>query len=212
MIRRISSANSVPDPFGATSGHHTVASLSDHPLGTETAPESSKNWKRKSLISAHSRNASLTTHGQSTSSGLNVHLESAMSNSCADLEIGAVINSSPSNVSVPSYMSSSPTPNAINDLPCVFPNPPSEQLICPLCSKVFFDPVISQCGHTFCRRCIDDGGDKVLCPIDGTGLVIVTSNLAVSEQVSQLEILCRYGLTEAEVSDPNGKLDTKNSV
>ena len=50
------------------------------------------------------------------------------------------------------------------------------------------------------------------CPIDGTGLVIVTSNLAVSEQVSQLEILCRYGLTEAEVSDPNGKLDTKNSV
>ena len=85
----------------------------------------------------------------------------------------------------------------------VFSNPPSEQLICPLFSKAFFDPVISQSGHTFCRRCIDDGGDKVLCPIDGTGLVIVTRNLAVSEQVSQLELLCRYGLTEAEVSDPN---------
>ena len=91
----------MPYPFGATSGHHTVASLSDHPLGDE-ALESSRNWKRKSFSSAHSRNASLTTHGQSTSSGLNVHLESAMSNSSADLEIGAVINSSPSNASVPS--------------------------------------------------------------------------------------------------------------
>ena len=58
----------------------------------------------------------------------------------------------------------------------MFPNPLSEQLICPLFS-LFFDPVIFQCGHTFCRRVIDDSGDKVMCPIDGTGLVIVTTRI-----------------------------------
>ena len=211
MIRRISSANSVPEPINISSSsqRQTMAFLlSDHPLVDEIPSDAPRNSQRVPATSSsnHSRNPSITTQNHSISSGLNVYLESNLSNSSGDLENGGNIkNSSPSNVSVPSYMSTSPQLNSLIDLPCVFLRPPSDQLVCALCSKVFFDPVISQCGHTFCRRCIEDSCETLSCPNDGSTLAVVTSNLAVSEQVSELEIHCRYGLTESEVVDPDGK-------
>lgn len=37
--------------------------------------------------------------------------------------------------------------------PLVFAEQPSVKLCCQLCCGVFKDPVITTCGHTFCRRC-----------------------------------------------------------
>ncbi|XP_010838127.1 PREDICTED: E3 ubiquitin-protein ligase TRAF7 [Bison bison bison] len=37
--------------------------------------------------------------------------------------------------------------------PLVFAEQPSVKLCCQLCCSVFKDPVITTCGHTFCRRC-----------------------------------------------------------
>ena len=163
------------------------------------------------MSSSHSRNPSITTNAHSLSSGLNVHLESTDLNSSSE-EISSALehlNSagvaskatpSPSSISVPSYMSTSPP---LADAPTVFKSTPSEQLICPLCSKVFCDPVISQCGHTFCRRCVSEGQ---ICPSDSHNLSIVATNIAVLEQISDLEIYCRYALTEFETVDPEGNL------
>ena len=82
---------------------------------------------------------------------------------------------------------------------------PSEQLMCPLCCKVFCDPVISQCGHTFCRRCVSEGQ---ICPVDSHTLSLVATNIAVLEQISELEIYCRHALTEFETVDPEGMYST----
>ncbi|XP_073403581.1 nuclear factor 7, brain-like [Dendrobates tinctorius] len=43
----------------------------------------------------------------------------------------------------------------------------AEELTCLLCSELFKDPVMVECGHNFCRNCIDkswDGQDSFTCP------------------------------------------------
>ncbi|CAB3989876.1 E3 ubiquitin- ligase TRAF7 isoform X1 [Paramuricea clavata] len=74
----------------------------------------------------------------------------------------------------------------------VFADKPSEKLFCMICSDVFHDPVITSCGHSFCRSCV------LLrklehCPVDNSSLVVVVSNLAVLEQIGELLVHCKYG-------------------
>ncbi|KAK1878139.1 E3 ubiquitin-protein ligase TRAF7 [Dissostichus eleginoides] len=52
---------------------------------------------------------------------------------------------------------------------------PSVKLCCQLCCNVFKDPVITTCGHTFCRRCALTS-DK--CPVDAAKLTVVVNNIA----------------------------------
>ncbi|KAM8960032.1 nuclear factor 7, brain-like [Pelodytes ibericus] len=43
----------------------------------------------------------------------------------------------------------------------------AEELTCPLCVELFKDPVMVECGHNFCRSCIDkawNGHDSFSCP------------------------------------------------
>ena len=86
-------------------------------------------------------------------------------------------------------------------------------LICPICQRIFHEPVISiKCGHTFCRRCIESmahSGNS--CPIDNvtcdaTQLVI---NRAVIGQIDDLFIYCCHGIISYDhglifEKDPNG--------
>ncbi|XP_027879354.1 E3 ubiquitin-protein ligase TRAF7 isoform X2 [Xiphophorus couchianus] len=74
--------------------------------------------------------------------------------------------------------------------PQVFAEPPSVKLCCQLCCNVFKDPVITTCGHTFCRRCALTS-DK--CPVDAAKLTVVVNNIAVAEQIGELFIHCKYG-------------------
>lgn len=92
-------------------------------------------------------------------------------------------------------------------LPTKFVSQPSECLKCPLCKDLFTDPVIStQCGHTFCRQCIQVGGSSsslsivTKCPFDGIALKSssLVSNLAVKAQIEDLLIYCRHGLTRSD--------------
>lgn len=74
----------------------------------------------------------------------------------------------------------------------VFVDEPNKKLYCKLCGKVFRDPVIVTCGHTYCRRCATQRTEET-CPVDKLILGVVVANIAVSEQISELTIHCKYG-------------------
>lgn len=74
----------------------------------------------------------------------------------------------------------------------LFVEEPSSKLYCILCQRVFKDPVITSCGHTFCRSCVLSRSSEK-CPVDDNKLSIVVVNLAVSEQIGELYIHCKYG-------------------
>ncbi|XP_064610459.1 LOW QUALITY PROTEIN: E3 ubiquitin-protein ligase TRAF7-like [Liolophura sinensis] len=74
----------------------------------------------------------------------------------------------------------------------VFVEPPNKQLFCALCNRIFKDPAITACGHTYCRRCIASHSED-FCPVDNKKLTVVVSNIAVSEQIGELYIRCKYG-------------------
>ena len=100
-------------------------------------------------------------------------------------------------------------------LPTKFVVRPSESLKCPICRELFSDPVIStQCGHTFCRRCIRNGSVNVKstsssCPIDGKVLLksSLVSNLAVQGQIEDLHIYCCHGLTRTDSEEDLIEID-----
>lgn len=48
----------------------------------------------------------------------------------------------------------------------VHPTQISQHLVCPICQDVFTDPIRIDCGHTFCKACIDFAAkSNNLCPI-----------------------------------------------
>ncbi|XP_059145102.1 E3 ubiquitin-protein ligase TRAF7-like isoform X2 [Physella acuta] len=74
----------------------------------------------------------------------------------------------------------------------VFVDSPNKKLYCRLCDSVFKDPVIVSCGHTYCKSCVQAKSDGV-CPVDEQRLVVMVANIAVSEQIGELMIHCKYG-------------------
>ncbi|MFT7812099.1 E3 ubiquitin-protein ligase TRAF7-like [Arapaima gigas] len=83
--------------------------------------------------------------------------------------------------------------------PQVFAEQPSVKLCCQLCCSVFKDPVITTCGHTFCRRC---ALTSEKCPVDNAKLTVVVNNIAVAEQIGELFIHCKYGCRPAATGKP----------
>lgn len=91
--------------------------------------------------------------------------------------------------------------------PTLFTGEPSQHLKCPVCQKLYQDPVINiTCGHTFCRKCVKTISQ---CPIDGNQCVptqLVVNRLVVG-QLDDLQIYCQYGVIEENgnlVPDPSG--------
>ncbi len=82
-------------------------------------------------------------------------------------------------------------------------------LRCPVCKRVFRDPVISiKCGHTFCTSCIQSLISSGLkCPLDeqdcDSGQLVL--NRAVKGQIDDLMIHCCHGV----VSPSEGLLETE---
>ncbi|XP_005096532.1 E3 ubiquitin-protein ligase TRAF7 isoform X2 [Aplysia californica] len=81
----------------------------------------------------------------------------------------------------------------------VFVEPPNKKLFCRICDQVFRDPVIVACGHTYCRPCVQNRVDGT-CPVDDQKLVVMVANIAVSEQIGELMIHCKYGCSYDEAS------------
>lgn len=107
----------------------------------------------------------------------------------------------PSNVSACSFCSLSSTADTPEkEIIVIFADKPSEKLFCMICCGVFHDPVITSCGHTFCRSCVLQGKMEH-CPVDNSSLVVVVSNLAVSEQIGELLIHCKYGCMPSSTED-----------
>ncbi|XP_001640067.2 E3 ubiquitin-protein ligase TRAF7 [Nematostella vectensis] len=97
-----------------------------------------------------------------------------------------------STISARSLHSISTTADEEEEEIILFVDKPSPKLFCPLCRRVFKDPVITSCGHTFCQACIMARGVEK-CPLDDNKLSIVVANLAVAEQIGELYIHCKYG-------------------
>uniref|UniRef100_A0A4W3HPF4 E3 ubiquitin-protein ligase TRAF7 n=1 Tax=Callorhinchus milii TaxID=7868 RepID=A0A4W3HPF4_CALMI len=83
--------------------------------------------------------------------------------------------------------------------PLVFAEQPSVKLCCQLCCSIFKDPVITTCGHTFCRRC---ALTSEKCPVDNAKLTVVVNNIAVAEQIGELFVHCKYGCQPASSGKP----------
>ncbi|CAG2246921.1 RFWD1 [Mytilus edulis] len=93
------------------------------------------------------------------------------------------------------------------NLPTVLADELSSHLTCPICGRLYSEPVISiKCGHTFCKKC---AFCTSICPVDGnqcdtTQLVV---NRLVVGQIEDLLIYCQYGVMKQNgdfVSDPSG--------
>ena len=54
--------------------------------------------------------------------------------------------------------------------PVVFLEDPPPNLICMKCGHVFTDPVIANCGHTFCRACVMTAPPGEVCPAHSSPL------------------------------------------
>lgn len=89
---------------------------------------------------------------------------------------------------------------------------PNTHLLCPVCKKIYRQPVISRCGHTFCRQCVFSNSH---CPVDNvhcdTSQLVV--NRLVVGQIEDLKIHCCYGVVQKKgeiVVDPTGCPETIN--
>eukprot|EP00042_Codosiga_hollandica_P034369 m.240002 g.240002 ORF g.240002 m.240002 type:complete len:684 (+) comp54393_c0_seq6:154-2205(+) len=108
-----------------------------------------------------------------------------------------------SQMSVISYAGSDSgqTDDPLNDI-TVFVDQLPKNLMCGLCARVFRDPVIAKCGHTFCRTCLLTISAGELCPIHRVALSRsgAITNLTVAEQIGELRIHCKYGCKNAHES------------
>lgn len=91
--------------------------------------------------------------------------------------------------------------------PCaVFVGRPSAALLCPQCRDVFLDPVIASDGATYCRKCVPALGDDDEGGVDSHDAL--GRDLAMLEQVSQLQVLCKNGLQMNKVKEGAAGADT----
>eukprot|EP00127_Corallochytrium_limacisporum_P004905 Clim_evm49s191 gene=Clim_evmTU49s191 len=62
--------------------------------------------------------------------------------------------------------------------------------LCKLCNDLIVAPVITDCGHTFCRQCVASAGEEGVCPQHESGFSRVLPNLALKDQLDQLQLHC----------------------
>ncbi|KAI9478632.1 MAG: hypothetical protein EXX96DRAFT_483040 [Benjaminiella poitrasii] len=77
-----------------------------------------------------------------------------------------------------------------------FVNKVNDNLICCICQNPFIDPVISRCGHTFCKYCISQALEaSQVCPIDRTPLTkneFEPAAKIICNMVNELQVYCPH--------------------
>ncbi|CAF4281967.1 unnamed protein product, partial [Adineta steineri] len=68
---------------------------------------------------------------------------------------------------------------------------------CPISCRIFRDPIVTQCSHTFCRRCIST---TIQCPYDQQILQTFVSNHSIAEQIDSLLVWCKYSFKRFQVN------------
>ena len=66
-----------------------------------------------------------------------------------------------------------------------------EKLRCYICLKIFSDPVLDKCGHSFCKICIKDYLKiKKICPISKNPIKKFFPNRILNEIISEIKYIC----------------------
>mmetsp|Transcript_13198 Transcript_13198/g.39721 ORF Transcript_13198/g.39721 Transcript_13198/m.39721 type:complete len:612 (-) Transcript_13198:116-1951(-) len=86
----------------------------------------------------------------------------------------------------------------------VFADEPRKGLLCRLCSKVYSDPVIVSCGHTYCKRCVLTAPHGATCPSRSHDRPFLLAhgnaipNLEAAEEIADLQVHCQFGCKEVD--------------
>ena len=86
---------------------------------------------------------------------------------------------------------------------CELVQPPPAALLqteCSICLQILREPhLISCCGHSFCRRCIEriEKGGKV-CPLCNSGDFSLMHNKGLERSLKELEVRCKYSTSGCE--------------
>ncbi|EDQ88245.1 uncharacterized protein MONBRDRAFT_26455 [Monosiga brevicollis MX1] len=99
----------------------------------------------------------------------------------------------------------------------LFSSPVPAALRCPLCERVFQDPVIAiDCGHSFCQECLSDAADQGLCcPRDADSKLDATRvipNKAIADQIRELHVYCPNCECVPASREEMAKSDTHNRL
>eukprot|EP00041_Stephanoeca_diplocostata_P028273 m.796366 g.796366 ORF g.796366 m.796366 type:complete len:858 (-) comp23342_c0_seq2:972-3545(-) len=93
-------------------------------------------------------------------------------------------------------------------LPRLFADEPRKHMICMICNNVFRNPVVVQCGHSMCHRCVLRLPYGATCPSTthdipvGVSAASMTLNRTLAEEIDDLLIHCAHGCKPAhEVTD-----------
>lgn len=89
------------------------------------------------------------------------------------------------------------------EIPTVFLDAPSSNFLCPIHGGFFVEPVVVNCGHTFCKSCLVQhhrSPSAGLCPLDSKKIQKddFRLNLIVQENINCLQIYCKYGVAKNE--------------
>lgn len=97
---------------------------------------------------------------------------------------------------IPTKVCKPESPADLGDLPAVsIPLPPFDatDLECALCMRLFYEPVTTPCGHTFCLKCLERCLDhNAKCPLCKDGLSQCLASRKYSKNIIMEELIAKF--------------------
>ncbi|KAG2463800.1 LONF3 protein, partial [Polypterus senegalus] len=92
------------------------------------------------------------------------------------------------------WESSTPSESALNEVPSrCSPVIDASDLECPLCMRLFYEPVTTPCGHTFCLKCLERCLDhNPQCPLCKEGFSEYLAQRKYSKTILMEDLIAKY--------------------
>lgn len=83
-------------------------------------------------------------------------------------------------------------------IPVAYDTKMADTFKCGVCMGYFNEPVITKCGHTFCKKCV-----AAKCSACGMATAIVRPNLAMTEAMKELVLTCNFCKANVKKEEAN---------